>query len=119
MTPSLPDALATIIYMKLGLENRAAPPTNGIDIKTPEEVEGIAGAGAIAVETLRILERELRPGVTTAELDAIAHRHIASCGATPTCKGYRGYPASICASPNPLVVHGIPGSYALENGDLI
>ena len=102
--------------MRLGLENRISP---GIDIKTPEEIEGIAGAGAIAVATLRALERELRPGITTAELDPIAHRHITSCGATPTCKGYRGYPASICASPNHLVVHGIPGSYALENGDLI
>jgi methionyl aminopeptidase len=105
--------------MKLGLENRASPGTDGIDIKTPEEIDGIAGAGAIAVDTLRALERELRPGITTGELDAIAERHITSCGATPTCKGYRGYPASICASPNQLVVHGIPGSYALKNGDLI
>jgi methionyl aminopeptidase len=105
--------------MKLGLANRAASATSGIDIKTPQEIEGIAGAGAIAVDTLRVLERELRPGITTAELDAIAHRHISSCGATPTCKGYRGYPASICTSPNHLVVHGIPGTYALKNGDLI
>jgi methionyl aminopeptidase len=105
--------------MKLGLEHRALPPTNGIDIKTPEEIDGIAGAGAIAVDTLRVLEGALRPGITTAELDAIAERHITACGATPTCKGYRGYPASICASPNHLVVHGIPGSYALSGGDLI
>jgi methionyl aminopeptidase len=105
--------------VKLRLENRAAAPTDGIDLKTPDEIEGIAAAGAIAVDTLRVLERELRPGVTTAELDEIAHRHITSCGATPTCKGYRGYPASICASPNHLVVHGIPGSYALRDGDLI
>ena len=105
--------------MKLGLENRLSPPADGIDLKTPEEIEGIAGAGAIAVDTLHALERELRPGITTAELDEIAARHIASCGAIPTCKGYRGYPASICASPNHLVVHGIPGSYALKNGDLI
>jgi methionyl aminopeptidase len=113
------QTLATIIYMKLGLANRAAAATSGIDIKTPEEIEGIAGAGAIAVDTLRVLERELRPGITTAELDAIAHGHITSRGATPTCKGYRGYPASICASPNHLVVHGIPGTYALKDGDLI
>jgi methionyl aminopeptidase len=105
--------------MKLGLEHRASPGTDRIDLKNPEEIEGIAGAGAIAVDTLRALERELRPGITTAELDAIAHRHISACGATPTCKGYRGYPASICASPNHLVVHGIPGSYALKDGDLI
>jgi methionyl aminopeptidase len=105
--------------MRLGLENRSAPGTDGVDIKTPDEIDGIAGAGAIAVDTLRVLERALRPGITTAELDAIAARHIASCGATPTCKGYRGYPASICVSPNHLVVHGIPGSYALKDGDLI
>jgi methionyl aminopeptidase len=105
--------------VKLGLEHRPAQRTRGIDTKTPEEIEGIAGAGAIAVDTLRALERALRPGITTAELDAIAERHITSCGATPTCKGYRGYPASICASPNHLVVHGIPGAYALKSGDLI
>jgi len=105
--------------MKLGLANRAAPGIDGIDLKTPEEIDGIARAGAIAVDTLRVLERELRPGVTTAELDAIDHRHITSCDATPTCNGYRGYPASICASPNHLVVHGIPGTYALRDGDLI
>ncbi len=93
--------------------------TNGIDLKTPEEIDRIAGAGQIAVDTLRTLERELRPGITTAELDAIADRHIRSRGAIPTCKGYRGYPAAICASPNHLVVHGIPGSYSLSSGDLI
>jgi methionyl aminopeptidase len=105
--------------MKLGLEHRASARTAGIDIKTPEEIDAIASAGAIAVDTLRVLERELRPGITTAELDAIAERHITSRGATPTCKGYRGYPASICASPNHLVVHGIPGAYSLQQGDLI
>jgi methionyl aminopeptidase len=108
-----------MVHMQLGLRNRALPETDGIDIKAPEEIEGIAGAGAIAVDTLRVLERELRPGITTAELDATAERHITSCGATPTCKGYRGYPAAICTSPNHLVVHGIPGSYSLNNGDLI
>ena len=105
--------------MKLGLEHRASPRTTGIDTKAPEEIEAIAAAGAIAADTLRVLERELRPGITTAALDAIAERHITSCGAVPTCKGYRGYPASICASPNHLVVHGIPGAYALKNSDLI
>lgn len=93
--------------------------SEAIDLKTPEEIDRIAGAGAIAVDTLRVLERELRPGITTAELDAIAERHIASHGASPTCKGYRGYPAAICTSPNQLVVHGIPGPYALSTGDVI
>ncbi len=108
-----------MVHVQLGLKNRASTQTEVIDVKTPEEIEGIAGAGAIAVDTLRVLERELRPGITTAELDSIAERHITSRGATPTCKGYRGYPAAICTSPNHLVVHGIPGSYSLSNGDLI
>ena len=87
--------------------------------KSPAEIEKIAASGAILVRTLRLLERQIRPGVTTAELDAAAERYIRSQGAVPTFKGYRGFPASICASPNSMVVHGIPGPYALERGDLI
>ena len=87
--------------------------------KSPAEIEKIAASGAILVRTLRLIERQIRPGVTTADLDAAAERYIRSQGAIPTFKGYRGFPASICASPNSMVVHGIPGPYALERGDLI
>jgi methionyl aminopeptidase len=87
--------------------------------KTPEEVAKIAAAGDILVRTLRLLEGKVRPGVTTAELDAAAERFIRSQGAEPAFKGYRGFPGSICASPNSMVVHGIPGPYSLERGDLI
>ena len=87
--------------------------------KTPEEVAKIAAAGDVLVRTLRLLEGKVRPGVTTAELDAAAERFIRSQGAEPAFKGYRGFPGSICASPNSMVVHGIPGPYALERGDLI
>jgi methionyl aminopeptidase len=87
--------------------------------KTPEEVAKIAAAGDVLVRTLRLLEGKVRPGVTTAELDAGAERFIRSQGAEPAFKGYRGFPGSICASPNSMVVHGIPGPYALERGDLI
>jgi methionyl aminopeptidase len=87
--------------------------------KTPEEVDKIAAAGDILVRTLRLLEGKIRPGVTTAELDEAAERFIRSQGAEPAFKGYRGFPGSICASPNSMVVHGIPGPYALERGDLI
>jgi methionyl aminopeptidase len=87
--------------------------------KTPEEVAKIAAAGEVLVRTLRLLEGKVRPGVTTAELDAAAERFIRSQGAEPAFKGYRGFPGSICASPNSMVVHGIPGPYALERGDLI
>src|SRR3954451_4086586 len=87
--------------------------------KTPEEVEQIAAAGDILVRTLRLLEGKVRPGVTTAELDAAAEKFIRSQGAEPAFKGYRGFPGSICASPNSMVVHGIPGPYALGRGDVI
>ena len=71
------------------------------------------------MRTLQLLERQIRPGVTTADLDAAAERYIRSQGGEPTFKGYRGFPASICASPNSMIVHGIPGPYALERGDII
>src|SRR5215831_18717060 len=79
----------------------------------------MARAGAILVATLDLLEGMIRPGVSTAELDRAAERFIRSRGATPTFKGYRGFPGSICASPNAMVVHGIPGPYRLERGDII
>ena len=82
--------------------------------KTPEEIEKMARAGAILVATLELLEGKIRPGVSTAELDEAAERFIRSHGATPSFKGYRGFPGSICASPNAMVVHGIPGPYRLS-----
>jgi methionyl aminopeptidase len=87
--------------------------------KSPEEIESMARAGEILVATLELLEGKVRPGVSTAELDAIAERFIRSRGGTPTFKGYRGFPGSICASPNAMVVHGIPGPYRLKGGDIV
>jgi methionyl aminopeptidase len=87
--------------------------------KTPAEIDKMAAAGAILVRTLKLLEGKVREGVTTAELDQAAERYIRSQGATPAFKGYRGFPGSICASPNSMVVHGIPGPYRLERGDII
>jgi methionyl aminopeptidase len=87
--------------------------------KTPDEIDKMAAAGAILVRTLKLLEGKVREGVTTAELDQAAERYIRSQGATPAFKGYRGFPGSICASPNSMVVHGIPGPYRLERGDII
>ena len=87
--------------------------------KTPEQVEKMAVAGEILVRCLKMLEAKARPGVTTEELDATAEKFIRSQGATPAFKGYRGFPGSICASPNSMVVHGIPGSYELSRGDVI
>jgi methionyl aminopeptidase len=87
--------------------------------KSPEEIEKMAKAGAILAATLDLLEGKIRPGVSTAELDQAAERFIRSRDAVPTFKGYRGFPGSICASPNAMVVHGIPGPYRLERGDII
>jgi methionyl aminopeptidase len=87
--------------------------------KTPQEIDRMAAAGVILVQTLRLLESKVREGVTTAELDDAAERFIRSQGATPAFKGYRGFPGSICTSPNDMVVHGIPGPYRLQRGDLI
>src|ERR1700691_4250593 len=87
--------------------------------KSPEEIDRMARAGEVLVATLDLLEGHIHPGVTTAELDSVAERFIRSRGATPAFKGYRGFPGSICASPNAMVVHGIPGPYQLKRGDII
>lgn len=87
--------------------------------KSPEEIEKMAAAGRVVVDTLALLGENMRPGVTTAELDRIADEYIRSQGGRPTFKGYRGYPASICTSPNDMVVHGIPGEVRLDEGDTL
>jgi methionyl aminopeptidase len=87
--------------------------------KSTDEIETMGRAGAVVAETLARLGELAEPGVTTAELDEAAENYIRSEGGVPTFKGYRGFPASICTSPNSMVVHGIPGPYELRDGDLI
>jgi methionyl aminopeptidase len=87
--------------------------------KSTQEIEKMAAAGAILVSTLKMLEGMVKPGVSTQALDAAAERFIRSRGAVPTFKGYRGFPGSVCASPNSMIVHGIPGRYKLQGGDVI
>jgi methionyl aminopeptidase len=87
--------------------------------KTPEEIESMAASGAVLVKTMNLLAGKIRPGVTTGELDDAAEKFIRSQGCEPAFKGYRGFPGSICASPNSMIVHGIPGKYKLERGDII
>jgi methionyl aminopeptidase len=87
--------------------------------KSAAEIETMARAGEVVAGTLALLEEHARPGVTTAELDRIADEFIRSRGGIPTFKGYKGYPASICVSPNDMVVHGIPGTYELRSGDVL
>jgi methionyl aminopeptidase len=87
--------------------------------KSSREIDLMAEAGAVVAATHELLREHLRPGVTTGELDRIADEFIRSHGGVPTFKGYRGYPAAICTSPNETVVHGIPGGYTLEDGDVL
>ena len=87
--------------------------------KTAEQIERMAAAGALQARCVRMLRSKCQPGVTTAELDEAAERFIEAQGAEPSFKGYRGFPGSICTSPNSMVVHGIPGSYELKRGDVI
>ena len=88
-------------------------------IKTQEQIEKMRLAGQIVAKTHLVLEEALRPGITTKELDKIAEQFILSQGATPSFKGYHGYPASICTSVNEEVVHGIPDERVLQEGDII
>jgi methionyl aminopeptidase len=87
--------------------------------KSPAEIERMAEAGQVVAEVLALLAEHIRPGVETRELDALADEHIQSRGGSATFKGYRGYPAAICVSPNAMVVHGIPGGYRLAEGDVV
>src|SRR3979411_1673283 len=87
--------------------------------KSPEEIDQMAAAGAILVRTMNLVAGKVRPGVSTRELDQAAERFIRSQGAEPAFKGYRGFPGSICTSPNSMIVHGIPGAYKLERGDIL
>jgi methionyl aminopeptidase len=87
--------------------------------KSKDEIEAMARAGRVVAETLDRIGERVASGVTTKELDLVAEEFIHSQGGVPTFKGYRGFPASICASPNSMVVHGIPGSDRLDEGDVI
>jgi methionyl aminopeptidase len=87
--------------------------------KSPAEIDKMARAGEILVRTMDLLAAKVRPGVTTGDLDAAAEKFIRSQGATPAFKGYRGFTGSICASPNDMVVHGIPGRFKLSRGDVL
>ena len=87
--------------------------------KSQAEIETMARAGAVVADTLALLEETILPGVTTGELDEAAEEFIRSRGGVPTFKGYKGYPAATCLSPNSMVVHGIPGKVKLANGDIL
>jgi methionyl aminopeptidase len=90
-----------------------------IILKSAREIELMKAAGAIAAEAHKLVEQAVRPGVTTGELDRIVRRHFEKNGAEPSFLGYMGYPATINASVNDEIVHGIPGERSLKEGDIV
>lgn len=91
----------------------------GSDVKTPEQIEKIRAAGKIAAGAIEMLRGHIAPGVTTDELDKLAHQYILDHGAYPSALGYRGFPKSICTSLNEVICHGIPDDTVLADGDII
>jgi methionyl aminopeptidase len=87
--------------------------------KSQQEIEGMARAGEIVADALAMIGEELRPGVSMLELDRLAEDYIRERGGGPTSKGYRGYPATLCISPNAMIVHGIPTDYRAREGDVV
>lgn len=98
---------------------RAPEKYTGSDIWGPEEIEKIRSAGRIAAQAIELVGRNCKPGVTTDELDRIAHEFLIKQGAYPSALQYRGFPKSICTSVNEVICHGIPDNTVLEEGDII
>ena len=90
-----------------------------IETKTPDQILRMRKAGLVVGQTLQLMAQTVRPGMTTKQLDELAEEHIRGCGATPSFLGYHGFTGSLCTSVNDEVVHGIPGSRVLAEGDLI
>lgn len=90
-----------------------------LEMKSASEIVLMRAAGQIVAEVLALLEEKIKPGITTGELDKIAEECIMARGAKPAFKGYRGFPATLCTSVNEQVVHGIPGTRVLKEGDII
>ncbi len=90
-----------------------------IFIKNDLELDLMRKAGKIVAETLLLLEHEIKPGISTKELDRVAEQFITEQGAKPSFKGLYGFPATLCISVNNEVVHGIPGGYILKDGDIV
>ncbi len=91
----------------------------GVNVKTPEQIEKIRRAGTLAAQAIELVGSRAKPGVTTDELDKIAHKYLIEKGAYPSTLGYRGYPKSICSSVNEIICHGIPDETVLKEGDII
>lgn len=90
-----------------------------IIIKNHDEIAIMRKAGRIVAETLLLLEKEVKPGITTASIDRMAEEFITKHGAKPSFKGLYGFPSSLCISVNEQVIHGFPGAYVLKEGDIV
>ena len=112
---SVPSSIARPPYVGL----IAPPPYDGDNTYTEDEIAKIRAAGRIASGALDAVGAAVRPGVTTAELDRVAHEYVIANGAYPSTLGYRGYPASSCTSVNEVICHGIPDDTVLREGDLV
>ena len=111
----VPNSIARPSYVGL----HTPPPYEGGNSYTAEEVEKIRTAGRIASRALDAVEAAVQPGVTTDELDRIAHEYVVANGAYPSCLEYRGFPKSSCTSVNEVVCHGIPDDTRLREGDIV
>ncbi|MBN9613457.1 MAG: type I methionyl aminopeptidase [Actinobacteria bacterium] len=111
----VPGEIARPPYVGL----QAPPPYTGDNTYTEEAVERIRAAGRIASRAIDAASAAIRPGVTTDELDRIAHDYVVAHGAYPSTLGYRGYPKSCCTSVNEVICHGIPDDTALRDGDIV
>lgn len=99
--------------------DRPAPaPFEGSDVQSAETIEAMRIAGRIAADALVEIGRNVRPGISTDELDRIGHEFLIDHGAYPSTLGYRGYPKSLCSSLNEVICHGIPDSTVLVDGDI-
>ena len=90
-----------------------------VTIKSKTEIEKMRRAGLVVYDTLSLIKESIRPGITTMEINDIAEKYIRSCGATPTFKGYNGFPGSVCISVNEVVIHGIPSGRKVAEGDIV
>ena len=91
----------------------------GIRIKQSKDVDGIRKAGQLVIETLDMVEKNIRPGITTDDINTLVHDFTIKNNATPACLNYKGFPKSVCTSVNEVICHGIPGDRILKDGDII
>ena len=91
----------------------------GIRVKRQNDIHGIRKAGQLVVETLDMVEKNIRPGITTDDINSLVHDFTLKNNATPACLNYKGFPKSVCTSVNEVICHGIPGDRILKDGDII